>query len=175
MTERRTAKVYIDGANVFYAQKKLAWSLDWKKVVNELKRQWNVIEFRYYTGVKVGDEKMASFLRALDHIGFTVITKHLKVIKIDQAHPLHREHQYTEIYKSNFDVEVTADMLLERGNIDDIILFSGDSDFAYVVKKLKDVGKRVIVFSSRKTLSWELKLMASTYYFLENYQKEWQK
>jgi len=26
------AKVYIDGANMFYTQKKLEWFLDWKKI-----------------------------------------------------------------------------------------------------------------------------------------------
>lgn len=173
--KNRTAKVYIDGANIFYAQKKLGWSLDWKKVSATLRTEWNVIEFRYYTGVKGNDEGMTSFLRYLDHLGFTVVTKPLKIIKIDTAHPLYQQKKYTEIYKSNFDVEMTTDMLLERGTVDDILLFSGDSDFAYAVKKLRDVGKRIFVYSSRRTLSWELKLGASRYSFLENHEKDWRK
>ncbi len=28
----KVAKVYIDGANVFYTQKKMGWSLDWLKM-----------------------------------------------------------------------------------------------------------------------------------------------
>jgi len=27
------AKTYIDGANIFYTQKKLGWSLDWQKII----------------------------------------------------------------------------------------------------------------------------------------------
>ncbi len=72
------------------------------------------------------------------------------------------------MYKSNCDVEITTDILLERKEVDEIILFSGDSDFQYLIKKLKDLGKKVIIFSSRKTISWEVKLEASEYIYFED-------
>ena len=56
----------------------------------------------------------------------------------------------------------------KRREINEIILFSGDSDFRYLIKKLKDLGKKVIVFSSRKTISWEVKLESSKYVYLED-------
>lgn len=37
-----------------------------------------------------------------------------------------------------------------------------------LIKKLKDLGKRIIIFSSRKTISWEIKLEASEYNYLED-------
>lgn len=91
----------------------------------------------------------------------------MKVIKISKNHPLKNLQHYPEIYKSNFDVEITTDILLDRTNINQVILLSGDSDFQYLVKKLKDVGKKVIVYSSRKTISWELKL-ETEYIYLED-------
>ncbi|MBU4339277.1 NYN domain-containing protein [Candidatus Parcubacteria bacterium] len=63
---------------------------------------------------------------------------------------------------------MTADILLDRSQIDEILLFSGDSDFDYLAKKLRDLGKKVVVFSSRKMLSWELKLTAQRYVFFED-------
>ena len=30
--DKSSAKVYVDGANIFYAQKKAGWSLDWVKI-----------------------------------------------------------------------------------------------------------------------------------------------
>lgn len=162
------AKVYIDGSNIFYSQRKLGWSVDWVKVKKHLSEEWDVIEFRYYTGIKEDDEKMKKYLRYLDKIGFIPITKPLKTIRISDTHPMRKLHNYDHIYKSNFDVEMAVDMALERGTIDEMILFSGDSDFQYLVKKLKDLGRKVIVYSSRKTLSWELKLEASKYVFLED-------
>lgn len=65
---KSTAKVYIDGANMFYTQQKLGWFFDWKKLKECLSKKSKIIEFRYYTGIKKEDEKMKSFLRYLDHI-----------------------------------------------------------------------------------------------------------
>jgi len=59
------AKVYIDGANMFYTQKKLGWFIDWKKMKDYLKEKWDIIEVRYYIGVKSGDEKMSKFIHTL--------------------------------------------------------------------------------------------------------------
>ncbi len=33
------AKVYIDGANMFYTQKKLGWFIDWQKMKKYLKEK----------------------------------------------------------------------------------------------------------------------------------------
>ena len=157
---------------MFYTQKKLEWFLDWKKVKDYLQERWDVLETRYYTGVKPDDEKMASFLRYLDNVGITPFTKPIKVIKLNDKHPLKQIYKYPEMYKSNCDVEITTDILLERKEIDEIILFTGDSDFQYLIKKLKDLGKKVIIFSSRKTISWEIKLEASEYIYLEDIKEQ---
>jgi uncharacterized LabA/DUF88 family protein len=162
------AKIYIDGANMFYTQKKLGWFVGWKQIKDYFQEKWDISEIRYYTGVKSDDEKMASFLRYLDNIGITPITKPIKVIKVDDNHPSKKLYNYSEIYKSNCDVEITTDILLERKEVDEIILFTGDSDFQYLIKRLKDIGKKVIIFSSRKTISWEIKLEATEYIYLED-------
>jgi len=166
------AKVYIDGANMFYTQKKLGWFIDWKKMKDYLKEKWDIIEVRYYIGVKSGDEKMSKFLRYLDNIGFKPITKPLKEIKITQDDVKFKIYPYPQIYKCNFDVEMTTDILLDRTQLDQILLFSGDSDFTYLVKTLRDLGKDVIVFSTRKMIAWELKLVVKKYIFLEDLREE---
>jgi len=166
------AKVYIDGANIFYTQKKLGWSLDWQKTKDYLGKRWDIIEYRYYIGLKQGDDNVRSYLKYLDCINFTIIAKPLKIIEIDQNHPLHQLHNYREIHKCNFDVEISTDISFDRTKIDEIILFSGDSDFKYLIEKIKSVGKKMIIFSSRKTIAWELKLAASEYFFIEDLEKE---
>ena len=152
------AKVYIDGANVFYTQKSLGWFIDYKKLKEYLMKQWQIIGTRYYTGVKDNDEKIKSFLRYLDKVGIEPVTKPLKKIKDGSK----------IIFKSNFDVEMTMDMLLERESYDVCVLLSGDSDFHALVKKLRDFGKKVVVISSRRMISWELKLAVDQYLFFEN-------
>ena len=152
------AKVYIDGANLFYTQKSLGWFLDFKKIKEYLIKKWDITGIKYYTGVRESDERMGSFLRYLDNLEIEPITKPLKKII----------NSKNTIFKSNFDVEMTMDILLERQSYDVCILFSGDSDFHALVEKLKNFGKKIIVFSSRKMISWELKLSVNQYIFLED-------
>jgi len=154
-------KIYIDGANMFYSQKKLGWSFDWKKIKNLIETEKETLDWRYYVGVKKDDEGMRKYLKYLNAIGFNAFTKPLKKIRISDG-----EVKY--IFKANFDVEITADILLDKSKIDEIIIFSGDSDFQYLVGKLKDAGIKVIVYSSRKTISWELKLEASDVIYFED-------
>jgi len=166
--QKPRAKAYIDGANVFYTQRKMGWTIDWEKVKTLLQQEFDVLELRYYTGLKKGDRKMPRYLRYLDKIGFTTITKPLKKIAIDKDHPSWKLHGYRFVYKANFDVEMTADILLERADLDCVILFSGDSDFADLADRLRSLGKSLVVFASRKTLSWELKLACAQYRYLED-------
>ena len=162
--EKPKIKIYIDGANMFYTQKRLGWSIDWKKVKNYIEEEKDVIEWRYYVGVKDGDEKMLKYLKHLDLIGFNTITKPLKKIKISNGETPGKGF----IYKANFHVEITADILLEKFKLGEIMIFSGDSDFKYLVKKLKDAGLKAIILSSRKTISWELKLECSKVVYFES-------
>lgn len=162
------AKIYIDGANMFYTQKKLGWNIDWKKVKEYLENCKEVVEWRYYVGVKINDEKMQGYLRYLDAIGFSVFTKLLKKIKIEKEGDSLKTYNKNHIYKANFDVEITADILLDKTKTDEVVIFSGDSDFQYLCKKLKNIGKKIIIYSSRKTISWELKLEASETFYLED-------
>ncbi len=171
MEGKTKIKIYIDGANVFYAQKKMGWTLDWSKIKEYFQGKYEVIGFNYYQGIKDGDDKIKNYLKYLDQLHVNVITKPLKEIRIGSDHPLNLLHHYKKIYKCNFDVEITADMIFDRGNLDEYILFSGDSDFDYAVKRLQSVGKTVTVYSSKKVLSWKLKLAANKFRYLEKYKK----
>ncbi len=161
--EKPKVKIYIDGANMFYTQKRLGWFIDWKKVKDYIDQEKEVVEWKYYVGIKDDDEKMLKYLKYLNLVGFNTITKPLKKIKLSSTNVTEKDF----IYKANFDVEITADILLEKSALDEIIILSGDSDFRYLVKKLKDTGLKVIVFSSKKTISWELKIECSKVVYFE--------
>jgi|SRR3989344_1227966 len=166
--EKSKAKIYIDGANMFYTQKRLGWFIDWSKVKNYIDQEKEVLEWRYYVGIKDDDEKMLQYLKYLNLTGFNTITKPLKKISANNGDKVAKNPEIYFIYKANFDVEITADILLEKSALDEVIIFSGDSDFHYLVKKLKDVGIKVTVYSSKKTISWELKLACSKITYFES-------
>ena len=165
--KKSKTKVFIDGANIFYTQKHLGWRIDWKKVLQQLSKDSDITEVRYYTGIKNHDEKMKKFLSSLRKIGLKTITKPLKIIK---------DKQNRVVFKSNCDVEMAVDILLEVNNFETLVLFSGDSDFIYLIKTLqKQFQKQVIVYSCRKTIAWELKLTAIKYFFLDDFKNSLKK
>ena len=166
---RPKVKVYIDGANMFYTQKKLGWFFDWKKIKKIIEKKYDAQETRFYIGYKEDDIEMEGFLRALRRIGFKTITKPVKWIRLGD------KGQGEE--KANFDVEITRDILLDilwfKNRWDGIVFLSGDSDFAPLFWDLKKIFiKKVFVFSSRFTLSWELRLAATEHFFLEDFKKK---
>lgn len=157
------AKVYIDGANIFYAQRHMGWFVNWKKAINYLKSKAEILEINYYTGIKNDDEKMKQYLNYLRGLGIKTITKALKIIK---------DKSGRVIYKSNCDIEMAVDILLDADSYELSIIFSGDSDFTYLIKILqKQFQKQIWVLSSRKTISWEIKLAANSYTFLDQLEK----
>lgn len=160
--------IYIDGANMFYAQQKMGWFVDWQKVKNYLESQYEILNLNYYVGVKKGDQKMIKFIAKLKKYGYKIYTKPLKKIYIA---PEERMVGRKFVYKANFDVEITIHLLKDRP-APVINLFSGDSDFAYAIKILRRDGKKVFVYATKQMLSRELRTAGSRYILLENIKKE---
>ena len=61
-----------------------------------------------------------------------------------------------DIRKANFDVEITVDTMEMINSFDTLVLFSGDSDFNYLLRKLRNENKNVIVISAKHHISKEL-------------------
>ena len=109
------AKVYIDGANMFYTQKSIGWSIEWKSTINFLKKKFDILEMRYYTGIRKNDQKMNQYLSILRQLKIKTIAKPLKIIKDRSSGRI--------IYKSNCDVEIAVDIMLDIDSFDILILF----------------------------------------------------
>ena len=76
-----------------------------------------------------------------------VKSKEVKVIKTREG---------ILVRKGNLDIELALDAYISAKNYDTLVLFSGDSDFAYLVDLLKEIGKKVIVVSAKGHISQEL-------------------
>ena len=79
METKNKVRVYIDGANMLYTQKKLGWNIDWRKLADYLKSKWDVAEIKYYTGVKEDDEKMRGFLNCPRRISWKMLKQYLEL------------------------------------------------------------------------------------------------
>ncbi len=138
--------VCIDAANVFYSQKSLGWNVDYEKLATYLNSETTLAGLYYYTG-KIGSlEKQLAFIRHIEAHGYRVTAKEVKFIKTGD----------TVLPKGNLDVELALDAFRYKDSYDTLLLFSGDSDFAYLLDLLKQDGKRVLVASTRGHIAKEL-------------------
>jgi uncharacterized LabA/DUF88 family protein len=62
---------------------------------------------------------------------------------------------------------MAIDIILNHTKSDYIILFSGDSDFVYLIEKLFALDKKVIVYASHPTVAWEITKSSASIVFLE--------
>jgi len=141
------AAVFIDASNILYSQKTFGFRVDYGKLKDYFLANMDVFGFYYYTG-KVGKlEHQLKFISRLEGLGFKVVAKEVKFIKINEN---------KKIPKGNLDVELALDAFQLADNYQTLILCSGDSDFAYLIDLLKEKGKRVIVVSTRGHIAREL-------------------
>jgi uncharacterized LabA/DUF88 family protein len=142
-----SALVCVDAANLESAVKDLGWHIDYRKIPHLLGREYSA-RIRYYC-VRHGTENQDAFFTVLKRLGYALVTKPLKTIKSVDAVGGH-------VRKANFDVEIAVDALLLLADYTTLVLFSGDSDFAYLVKVLRARGKHVVVISTKNHISREL-------------------
>lgn len=151
--------IFIDAANIFYSTQTLGWKLDYKKFLEYWEKQGKITGAYFYTAIISTNTKQANFYKALEKIGYIVITKELKIIKDKKNKVI--------IHKGNFDVKLAIDVIIKADEFDIAILASGDSDFEHVITHLKTLQKEVIVVSSRGHISHELIKCADKYLPLE--------
>lgn len=146
--------VLIDAANLESAVKALGWHIDYR-ALQQLFMTERLMHIRFYS-VRHETRNQINFLAFLRHLGYKLVTKPLKVIK----DPTRAEGI---LRKGNFDVEISVDALCFLSEYETLILFSGDSDFDYLVKALRKYGKIVIVVSSKNHVARELIISSNKY------------
>jgi uncharacterized LabA/DUF88 family protein len=153
---RGRVSIFIDAANLENSVKDLGWWIKYKKFYDYFNRETTLTQIKYYC-VRHNTESQDRFFTFLKKTGFQLITKPLKTI-------LHYEDNiYRHLRKANFDVEIALDAYIQKDNYDTFILFSGDSDFKYLIEILKGKNKRIIVVSSKYHVSRELVEAANKY------------
>lgn len=157
--------IFIDEANIFYAQKELGWKIDWKKLADLLRENFNLKILRYYLGMPLAGEQKIRNLKIkklLESFGYTVISKPLKKIYVER-----KKKKY--LYKCNFDVEISLDVASFTKNLDVIIVVSNDSDFL-ALRDFTLINKKKFLFACfERNIAWEIR--RSKFIFLESLRK----
>ena len=140
--------IFIDNSNIFHSFQSLNFQCDYHQLKEIIIGNRNLVEANLYTGIMYPvREKDKDWFSSLNKMGYNVKTRAIKVAPNGKK---------TE---KRIDVLMAVDIISSafEQNVDTIIIVSGDSDFVPVVKKLKDLNKKVEVWSFKKNLSHQLK------------------
>jgi uncharacterized LabA/DUF88 family protein len=133
--------LFIDGANFFATAKTLGLSIDYKRLLMEFQSRGTLLRAFYYTAV-IEDQEYSSIrplVDWLDYNGYTVVTKATKEFVDDCGR---------RKIKGNLHIELAVDALELARHVDQIVLFSGDSDYRPLVAAMQRRGVRVTVIST---------------------------
>ena len=133
--------LFIDGANLHATARTLGFDIDYKRLLNEFEGRGSLLRAFYYTAI-IDDEEYSSLRPLTDwlsYTGYTVVTKAVK--------------EFTDAggrrkVKGNMAVELAVDAMDLADQIDQMVLFSGDGAFRYLVEAVQRRGVRVTVIST---------------------------
>ncbi|QQO20613.1 NYN domain-containing protein [Bradyrhizobium diazoefficiens] len=133
--------LFIDGANLHATSKTLGFDIDYKRLLSEFQSRGPLLRASYYTAI-IEDQEFSSLrplLDWLDYNGYTVVTKATK--------------EFVDSFgrrkvKGNMEIELAVDAMSLAGQMDEMVLFSGDGDFRSLVEAVQRRGVRVTVVST---------------------------
>ena len=133
--------LFIDGADLHATARTLGFDIDYKRLLMEFEGRGSLLRAFYYT--TISEDQEYSSLRPLtdwlSYNGYAVVTKAVK--------------EFTDAsgrrkVKGNMDVELAVDAMELAGQIDQMVLFSGDGSFRSLVEAVQRRGVRVTVIST---------------------------
>lgn len=148
--------VFIDAANIFYTQRTLGWRISYEKLRQYFKDECgdNLGKMFVYTAYDPERPQQKKFLDMLEINGYILRTKEVKRIRVAKG---------VYEWKGDFDVELSMDALDHLQEFTTAVLLSGDSDFAPIVKRMKENNKKIIVMSAKDHISRELIKLSDKY------------
>lgn len=151
-------------------------SVDYKKLRDLFNKNCKLTYIGFYTA-KFNNTGYDKFLSALKNIGYKLKTKNIKRIvdkdklkrrcnKCNLANEIDtkfkcsscgHQNDFSLINKADVDVEISVDATYSIEKFETIVLFSGDSDYRYLLSFLKRKKKKIIILSRRGHVSDELR------------------
>jgi uncharacterized LabA/DUF88 family protein len=136
--------LFIDGSNLYATAKAVGFDIDYRRLLGWFRKRCRLVRAIYYTALMEDAEysPVRPLIDWLDYNGFMVVTKPAR----EFTDSLGRRK-----IKGSMDIEIAVDMMQLAGNLDHIVLFSGDGDLRSLVEAVQEMGKRVSVVSTLAT------------------------
>src|SRR4051812_29564087 len=135
MTFYPTDKIalFIDGSNFYSAARGLNIDIDYRKLLDELKKRAVLIRAYYYTAITEDEDysPIRPLVDWLDYNGFTLVTKPARA---------YTDAQGRKRWRGDMKVELAVDFMAMAEHADHLVLFSGDGDYRRVVEAVQAKG-----------------------------------
>lgn len=150
---------FIDVQNTASTTRKLlGFIVDWQKLCAYLNDKWKCEKVYFYSGIDEGDAETAK--------EFDSLSKNNCIVKVKTVFSYKRPDKTISIKcigcgkenaevidmgynrKSNCDVDLTVDAMEEAGPDKEFLIFTGDGDFDYLIRRVIEKGTKVYVISS---------------------------
>lgn len=154
--------VFVDAANVELASDRLRARFDWRKILEMLTRDRQLVRAIAYSpvhddpGVSIETQR---FVEPFLDKGYKVVTK-----------PLKRFQDGT--IKANVDIEMALDVMEMLDRLDVVCLISGDGDFQRLVEVVQGKGVRVEVVAVGNSTAGNLRKAADHYIDLQQHLRD---
>ncbi|MEW6995475.1 NYN domain-containing protein [Colwelliaceae bacterium MEBiC 14330] len=117
--------IFVDVQNIYYTTRDaFSKQFNYRLLWQELLAQGDIVIANAYA-IQRSDDQQHKFQKALKHIGFEVKLKPFIQRKDGSA-------------KGDWDVGITIDIMEAAGEVDTIILLSGDGDFDLLLRKVRE-------------------------------------
>lgn len=151
MENQPAVGVFVDVQNMFYAAKdRYAGRVDYIKLLDLIVGPRKLV-LAYAYVVQIPEINQAGFLSLLEHNGYTIKSKDLRLRGDGSA-------------KGDWDVGITIDVVSRLDALDVVILASGDGDFCALAETIKQQQKRIEVVAFEHNTSMDL-LRAADQFF----------
>lgn len=154
----------VDGHSMFYAQQKLGWFFDPRRLLDHAATQpgRQLTSAFWYAGLKEPSDQRP-FRDALTGLGFTVRTRPLRELTGAGQAP----GQFT---RANLEVEVAVDLMTVAHRCEELWLLSGSRDLDRLLEVLRARGVHCTVFSTEGMVARELRNAADRFVDLASLQ-----
>lgn len=169
----------VDGHSMFYAQQKLGWFFDPRRLL-ALAADQPGLELGsafWYAGLKDPADQRP-FRDALASMGYTVRTRYLRELPggNDEArHTDNRTGEQRHYVRANLDVEIAIDLLTVAQRTDEVWLLSGSRDLDRLVEVLRAQGLKVTLITTEGMVARELRNAADRFLDLMTLKPELEK
>lgn len=144
------------------------WRVDYKKLYRFFKKHTNLASISFYTA-RFGTKSHNKFLMFLKKNGYRIVLKPIKTIKgrgrVVTCEKCGHRNKIPDERKADFDVEISVDTVNWFRSYETFVLFSGDSDFVYLIDFLRKQGKTIVVLSRRGHVAHELRTSKNIDYY----------